>query len=84
MADEMPPPIAPADIICMSIKSGKTNATPASASVPSMPMKYVSISPIEACTIMTSTFGAASLSSVAVIGASSRRRVRSFMRRLAP
>jgi hypothetical protein len=35
----MPPPIAPADIICISITPGNTSATPASASVPSMPMK---------------------------------------------
>jgi hypothetical protein len=39
MADEMPPPIAPADIICMSISAGNTSATPASASVPSLPTK---------------------------------------------
>jgi hypothetical protein len=35
IADEMPPPMAPADIICMSITMGKTSATPARASVPS-------------------------------------------------
>jgi hypothetical protein len=39
-------------------------------------MKYASMRPIDACTSMTSTFGAASLSSVAVIGPSSSRRVR--------
>ena len=39
MEEAMPPPMAPADIICMSITSGKTSATPASASVPSLPMK---------------------------------------------
>jgi len=38
-ADDMPPPIAPADIICISMTSGKTSATPASASVPSQPTK---------------------------------------------
>jgi hypothetical protein len=35
----MPPPIAPADIICISMTAGKTSATPASAAVPSQPMK---------------------------------------------
>jgi hypothetical protein len=35
----MPPPIAPADIICISITTGNTSATPASASVPSQPTK---------------------------------------------
>jgi len=39
IADEMPPPIAPADIICISIITGKTRATPASAAVPSLPTK---------------------------------------------
>ena len=39
-ADEMPPPIAPADIICINISAGNTSATPASASVPSRPTQY--------------------------------------------
>ena len=39
MADEIPPPMAPADIICISITTGKTSATPARDSVPSLPMK---------------------------------------------
>ena len=39
MEEEMPPPMAPADIICISITTGNTSATPASASVPSFPMK---------------------------------------------
>jgi hypothetical protein len=32
-----PPPIPPADMVCMSITSGKTSETPASASAPSRP-----------------------------------------------
>jgi hypothetical protein len=72
----MPPPIAPADIICMSMTAGNTRETPARASVPSRPTKYVSISPTEACAIITRTLGAASLRSVAVMGASMSRRVR--------
>ena len=39
IADDTPPPIAPADIICISMTPGNTCATPASASVPSLPMK---------------------------------------------
>ena len=39
IADEMPPPMAPADIICISMSSGNTSATPASGSVPSLPTK---------------------------------------------
>ena len=39
MAEAMPPPMAPEDIICISITTGNTSATPASASVPSWPMK---------------------------------------------
>src|SRR5437762_568356 len=80
MADEIPPPIAPADIICISISTGKTSATPASASVPSLATKYVSTSPTDACTNMTSTFGAASRSSVLAIGPSSSARVRASKR----
>ena len=38
-ADEMPPPIAPPDIICISIRPGNTSDTPATASVPSFAMK---------------------------------------------
>src|SRR5207344_735014 len=37
-----PPPIAPAEVICSSITSGKTRARPASGSVPSRPTKCVS------------------------------------------
>ena len=39
IAEDTPPPIAPADIICISMTPGNTSATPASASVPSLPMK---------------------------------------------
>ena len=38
IADETPPPIAPADIICVSITKGNTSAMPASGSVPSRPI----------------------------------------------
>ena len=38
MADETPPPIAPADIICVSMTNGNTSAIPASGSVPSRPI----------------------------------------------
>jgi hypothetical protein len=76
MAEAMPPPTAPADIICISITSGNTSAIPASASVPSLPTKNVSIKPTEACATITRTFGPARRRRVAVIGPSSRRRVR--------
>src|SRR5712691_1637865 len=76
IAAEIPPPMAPADIICINMNAGKTRATPASASVPSLPTKYVSMRPTEACMSMTSTFGVASRRSVLVIGPSSRTRVR--------
>ena len=39
IAEEMPPPMAPADIICISITIGNTSVTPASASVPRRPTK---------------------------------------------
>jgi hypothetical protein len=39
IADEMPPPMAPAEIIVISMKGGNTSAMPASASVPSLATK---------------------------------------------
>jgi hypothetical protein len=39
MAEATPPPMAPAEVICISITSGKASAIPASASVPSLPTK---------------------------------------------
>src|SRR3954463_14328117 len=39
MAEETPPPIAPADIICVSITNGNTSAMPASGSGPRPPPK---------------------------------------------
>src|SRR2546422_4710843 len=80
IADEIPPPMAPADIICISMSTGKTSATPASASVPSLPTKYVSMSPTDACTNMTSTLGVASRRSVLTMGPSSSTRVRASKR----
>src|ERR1051326_1189668 len=76
IADEIPPPIAPADIICISISTGNTSVTPASASVPSFAMKYVSMSPTAAWANITSTLGAASRSRVPPIAPSRGRRVR--------
>jgi len=35
--DAMPPPMPPADIVCISITRGKTSAAPAKASTPSRP-----------------------------------------------
>ena len=46
-ADEMPPPIAPAESICIIMKPGKTSAMPASASVPRRETHQVSISPVD-------------------------------------
>ena len=76
MADAMPPPMAPADIICISITAGNTSAMPASASVPSLPTNQVSISPTAACATITSTMGAPRRNSVGTMGPSSSRRVR--------
>ncbi len=36
-AEATPPPMPPADIVCMSMTSGKVTETPASASAPSQP-----------------------------------------------
>jgi len=39
MAEETPPPIAPAEVICSSMTSGNTSASPASGVVPRRPTK---------------------------------------------
>ena len=75
----MPPPIAPAENICISITPGNTSAMPASASVPSMPTQNVSISPVAACANMISTFGQAMRNSVGTIGPCNSARVRGFI-----
>src|SRR3984957_2011440 len=60
----MPPPIAPADSICIIMKPGNTTAMPVSASVPRCETHQVSISPVEACASITRTLGHAICSSV--------------------
>jgi hypothetical protein len=37
--EAMPPPMAPLEVICISMTMGNTSAMPASASVPSLPTK---------------------------------------------
>jgi hypothetical protein len=66
----------PADIVCMSMISGKTKETPASASAPSHPTKTASAALTRAWMTITTTVGAASRRSVGAIGSSRRRRVR--------
>ena len=78
-ADEMPPPIAPADSMPIIMKPGKTSAIPVRASVPRCETHHVSINPVDACASMTSTFGQASLSSVGAIGPVSSISVRAFI-----
>ena len=76
MADEIPPPSEPAEIICISMTPGNTSAMPASASVPSRPTQNVSISPLLACASMTTTLGHAMRSKSGTIGACSSALVR--------
>src|SRR5947209_1910767 len=76
IADEMPPPSDPAEIICISMTPGKTSAIPASASVPSRPTQNVSIRPELACASITMTLGHAMRSSSGTIGACSSALVR--------
>src|SRR5262245_12181601 len=86
-ADATPPPMPPADIVCMSMISGNTSETPASASGPSHPTNTASPALTRTWTAMTTTLGAANRSSVGTIGPSRRRRVRasaSFVTRSAP
>ena len=63
----MPPPIAPAESICIIMKPGKTSAMPASASVPRRETHQVSIRPVEACAVITRMFGHAIIRSVGTI-----------------
>ena len=79
MAEEMPPPIAPADSICIIMNPGNTSAMPASASVPRRDTNQVSTRPVEACATITRMFGQASSSSVGTMRPSSSSRVRGFM-----
>src|SRR5215831_2341046 len=76
IADEMPPPMAPAETICISMTPGKTSAMPASASVPSFDTNQVSINPVAACATMTSTLGHAIRNRVGTMGPCSKTRVR--------
>jgi hypothetical protein len=57
---------------------GNTSAMPVSASVPRCETHQVSISPVEACALITSTFGQANCNSVGMIGPCSSRLVRGF------
>ena len=79
MAEEMPPPIAPPAIIVIIMKPGKTSAMPVSASLPRCDTHHVSISPVEACAVMTRMFGHAIPSSVGTIAPYSSFRVRGLM-----
>ena len=79
MAEEMPPPMAPPESICIIMKPGNTSAMPASASVPRCETHQVSISPVEACTSMTRMFGQARRSKVGTIGPRSSSSVRGLM-----
>ena len=79
MAEEMPPPIAPPDSICIVMKPGNTSAIPVSASRPRRETNHVSIRPVEDCASITSTLGHAMLSMVDTIGPFNRRLVRAFI-----
>ena len=45
LADAIPPPMAPAEVICINLTIGNTRAMPASASVPSFPTNQVQSGP---------------------------------------
>ncbi len=64
IADEMPPPIEPAENICISITNGNTSAIAASGCMPSRPMYIVSAMLVDAAAAIASTLGSASRSRV--------------------
>jgi len=77
IADAIAPPMLELAICCISMMSGKTSDSPASACGPIRPTKCASTVAVTAMsTTLTTTFGAAKRSSVATIGPSRRRRVR--------
>src|SRR5262245_65240477 len=78
-AEATPPPMPPADIVCMSMTSGKVTETPAKASAPSQPTKYASSTLMATWATSMTTLGAASAKSVGAMGPSSSRRVRASM-----
>src|SRR5215471_7787183 len=77
IAEAMAPPMLEFAICCISMISGKTRDSPASASALMRPTKCASTVAVTAMsTTLTTTFGAARRSSVETIGPSRRRRVR--------
>src|SRR5262249_47556787 len=67
-AEETPPPIPPLDIMVMSIKTGNTRATPATAPVPRKLTNQVSAMPTKVWSASTTRSGHASPRSVGAIG----------------
>src|SRR5215468_4574242 len=77
IAEAMAPPMLEFAICCISMISGKTRDSPASASALIRPTKCASTVTVTAMsTTLTTTFGAARRNSVETIGPSRRRRVR--------
>src|SRR5207248_5906687 len=74
-AEATPPPIPPADIVCISMTSGNVTEIPARASGPRRPTKYASSTLMATWASSMITLGAASRNRVSAIGPSSRRRV---------
>lgn len=58
-ADDTPPPMAPADIIWVSMANGNTRAIAASGTVPRMPTYRVSAIPTSTETVIAITLGTA-------------------------
>ncbi len=71
-AEEIPPPIEPADSICCNMTIGNTKAIPARGSRPSWPTYQVSAMVTSALAIMAKIFGKASRQMVGKIGAEVR------------
>ena len=75
-AEEMPPPMAPAETICINMTTGNTSAMPANASVPRCETHQVSISPVDAWASMTRILGQARRSNVGTMAPRNSSRVR--------
>ena len=70
-AEDTPPPIAPADIICCNMIIGNTSAIAASDATPKLPTYVVSAIAANAVDSIAAIFGRAKRSSVGRMGADS-------------
>jgi hypothetical protein len=60
MTEDIPPPMAPCDMLCIKTSNGRTSAIPVKASVPRRATNHISIRPVLDWAVMTRMLGHAS------------------------